>query len=360
MKSTALLAATLVTFVAPAFGSITLGTAETFAVLGASTVTNTGPTQIRGNLGVSPGTAVVGFPPGIMEVGTIHAGDAVAMKAQADLTTAYNTAAAMPCKFDLTGQDLGGLTLTPGVYCFDTSAQLTGALVLDFTDGSKSGFVFQIGTTLTTASNSTVSLANCTKHCVIIWQVGSSATLGTATKFSGDIMAKASIPLSTGVNMCGRALAETGAVTMDTDIVFFMGTLTRPGPAEVTGNGQIAVPSPNSTEPDATGTGTASFALIADPNGRGALFSYLNYVTGLRIYGPIENVEVSAIHPDGSPKIVRFSGACHESLPQCSFAVTVEKANEPGGNDQFGIAITGRLAEVRSPRFISTGQIRFH
>jgi hypothetical protein len=360
MKSKALLAATLVTFVVPAFGAITLGTAETFAVLGASTVTNTGATQIRGNLGVSPGTAVVGFPPGIMEVGTIHAGDAFAARAQADLTTAYNTAAALPCKFNLTGHDLGGLTLTPAVYCFDTSAQLTGALVLDFTHGSKSGFVFQIGSTLTTASNSTVSLANCTKDCYIIWQVGSSATLGTSTKFSGDIMAKASITLTTGVNMCGRALAETGAVTMDADIVFFMGTLTPPGPVMVTGNGQIAIPSPNSTEPDATGTGTASFAFIADPIGKGTFFSYLNYVTGLRIYGLVENVEVIEIHPDGSPKAVRFSGACHESLPQCSFAVTVEKASESGGSDQFGIAITGRLAEARSPRFISIGQIQFH
>jgi Ice-binding-like len=242
MKSLVLLSLTLVSFVAPAFGAITLGTAETFAVLGASTVTNTGATQIRGNLGVSPGTAVVGFPPGVMEVGTIHAGDSVAMQAQADLTTAYNAVAALPCKFNLTGQDLGGLTLTPGVYCFDTSAQLTGALVLDFQGSLKGTFIFQIGSTLTTASNSTVMLANCTRQCAVEWQVGSSATLGTSSKFSGNIMAMASITLTTDVKMCGRALARTGAVTMDTDVVFFMGTLTPPRPAEVTGNGQSGYP----------------------------------------------------------------------------------------------------------------------
>jgi type VI secretion system secreted protein VgrG len=164
-----------------------------------------------------------------MQIGTIHAGDAVALQAQADLTKAYNYAAAMPCDFNLTGEDLGGLTLTPGVYCFDTSAQLTGALALDFQGGSNSSFIFQVGSTLTTASNSVVSLTNCTQRCLVVWQVGSSATLGTSTKFSGDIMAMASITLTTDVNLCGRALALTGAVTMDTDVVFFMGSLTPPG-----------------------------------------------------------------------------------------------------------------------------------
>jgi hypothetical protein len=107
MKSLIPLWLTALTLVVPALGSINLGTAETFAALGASTVTNTGTTKIRGDLGVSPGTAVVGFPPGKMEVGTIHAGDAVAARAQADLTTAYRAAKALPCDFNITGQDLG-------------------------------------------------------------------------------------------------------------------------------------------------------------------------------------------------------------------------------------------------------------
>jgi type VI secretion system secreted protein VgrG len=245
-------------------------------------VTNTGATQIKGNLGVSPGTAVVGFPPGTVEVGTIYAGDAVAAQAQADLTTAYDAFAGLPCKFNLTGHNLGGLTLTPGVYCFDTSAELTGTLVLDFQNSTKSSFVFQIGSTLTTASSSAVSLANCTQHCGIFWQVGSSATLGTSSKFSGNIMAKASITITTDVVMCGRALAETGAVTMDTDIVFFMGSLTPPIEAEVTGNGQVAapaIPGRNPSDPPAIGTGSAKVSVVDYPTGNGIAFGYRNVVT---------------------------------------------------------------------------------
>jgi hypothetical protein len=243
MKRVVILAMTVGLLAASAFGGITLGTAETFAVLGASTVTNTGSTQIRGNLGVAAGTAIVGFPPGLVEIGTIYAGGAVPTQAQADLAVAYNAFARLPCTFNLTGQDLGGLTLTPGVYCFDTSAELTGTLVLDFQGSTKSSFVFQIGSTLTTASSSTVSLSNCTQHCGINWQVGSSATLGTNSKFSGNIMAKASITITTNVVMCGRALAETGAVTMDTDMIFFMGSLTAP-PAEVTVNSSMEAQTP--------------------------------------------------------------------------------------------------------------------
>jgi len=132
-----------------------LGTAGTFAVLAGSTVTNTGPTTVSGDLGVSPGTAVTGFPPGLVS-GVIHAGDAVATQAQTDVTTAYNNAAGQPCNVTLTGQDLGGQTLTPGVYCFASSAQLTGQLTLDDQGNPSSVFIFQIGSTLTTASNASV------------------------------------------------------------------------------------------------------------------------------------------------------------------------------------------------------------
>jgi type VI secretion system secreted protein VgrG len=127
----------------------------------------------------------------------------------------------------MTGKDLGGLTLTPGVYCFESSAQLTGTVVLDFQDGT-SGFLFQIGSTLTTASSSKVTMKNCKAGCPIDWQVGSSATLGTSTHFSGNILAVASITLNTDVYLCGRALAQTGAVTLDTNKIYFMGTLTPP------------------------------------------------------------------------------------------------------------------------------------
>jgi len=205
---------------------IDLGTAGSFSVLAGSTATNTGPTVISadagvgGNLGVSPGTAVTGFPPGIVTPpGTIHAADAVAAQAQSDLTIAYNTAAGRPCDVNLTGTDLGGLTLTSGVYCFSTSAQLTGTVTLNAEGNPDAEFIFQIGSTLTTASNSTVALVNGAQACHVFWQVGSSATLGTGTTFSGTIMALASITANTGADVEGRLLARTGAVTMDSNVI---------------------------------------------------------------------------------------------------------------------------------------------
>ena len=170
-----------------------MGTARNFAVLGASTVTNTGTTSLIGDLGVSPGTSITGFPPGAL-TGTIHAADAVAAQAQVDAATAYNSLAGETCTTNLTGQDLGGLTLRPGVYCFDTSAQLTGTLNLNAAGDPNAVFVFLIGSTLTTASNSAVIVSG-GSPCGVYFQVGSSATLGTGTQFSGNIFALASITI---------------------------------------------------------------------------------------------------------------------------------------------------------------------
>lgn len=195
-----------------------LGSAQAFAVLGGSTVTNTGPTVVTGSLGVWAGSAVTGFGPGVVVGGVIHAGDAVAQLAQTDVTTAYNTLAGMALTQDLTGQDLGGLTLTPGVYFFSSSAFLTGTLTLDAMGDPDALFVFQIGSTLITASNASVQTINGADGCDAYWQVGSSATLGTDTAFQGNILALASITLNTRATiMDGRALARTGAVTMDSN-----------------------------------------------------------------------------------------------------------------------------------------------
>ena len=197
-----------------------LGTAANFAVLGASTVTNIGATIVTGDLGVSPGSAVTGFPPGAV-TGSIYVGVAsTAGPAQADALTAYNDAAGQVCDTNLTGVDLGGMTLTPGVYCFDTSAQLTGDLTLDFLGDSTAAFIFQTGSTLTTASNATVVAINGSPSCSnVTWQIGSSATLGSGTAFFGNILALASVTATTGVSSAGSLYALNGAVTLETNLV---------------------------------------------------------------------------------------------------------------------------------------------
>ncbi len=199
-----------------------LGTASSFAALGASTVTNTGATTLSGDLGVSPGSAITGSGT-IPLTGAIHQTDAVAQLAQADATTAYNNFFNMPCTTDLTGQVLGSAgyaTLVPGVYCFSSSAQLTGSLSLNFLGNSAAMFLFQIGTALTTASASSVTSINGGPGTNVFWQVGSSATLGTTTAFQGTIIADQSISLLTGATiLCGRAIALVGAVTMDNNTI---------------------------------------------------------------------------------------------------------------------------------------------
>jgi type VI secretion system secreted protein VgrG len=225
---------------AKAGGTITLGTAGNFAVLAGSTVTNTGATVINGgDVGVSPGTAITGFPPGtITPPYTTHAGDAVAAQAQSDLTTAYNAAAGLAPTQNLTGQNLGGLTLTPGVYFFSSSAQLTGTLTLDDQGNPNAQFVFQIGSTLTTASNSSVVTINggSMPGCTVFWQVGSSATLGTGSAFEGHILALTSITVTTGANILdGSALARNGAVTLDDNsITNCVSSATVPEPGSLT------------------------------------------------------------------------------------------------------------------------------
>jgi type VI secretion system secreted protein VgrG len=190
-----------------------LGTALNFAVLAGSTITNTGSSVITGDLGLSPGTSVTGFPPGTV-TGAQHVADAAAVQAQNDLVTAYTDAANSPSTSDLSGQDLGNRSLTPGVYKYSSSAQLTGPLTLSG-DGV---FIFQIGSTLTTATNSSVLLSNGAQACAVFWQVGSSATLGTATQFQGNLMALTSITMVTGASIqTGRALARNGALTLDSN-----------------------------------------------------------------------------------------------------------------------------------------------
>lgn len=199
---------------------VVLGTANDFAVLANSTVTNTGTSVIDGGgIGVNVGSAITGFPPGVLTPpNTMHFGDSAYLQARSDLNSAILAIEAMPWTQDLTGQDLGGMTLTPGVYRFSSSAALTGTLTLDFQNDANAEFVFQIGSTLTTASASSVLSIQGGNDDRVFWQVGSSATLGTSTDFKGNILALTSITLTTGATILdGSALALNGAVTLDSN-----------------------------------------------------------------------------------------------------------------------------------------------
>jgi autotransporter-associated beta strand protein len=199
--------------------TIALGAARNVAVLGSSTVTNAGPTTVIGNVALSsPGVSITGFPPGTIVAGSQYIGPGLANDAHTDASTAYAQVAGETLTTDLSGQNLGGMILTPGVYHFGTTAALTGTLNLDTGGNPNAAFHFQIGSTLTTDPASMITLLN-GNTVNIFWQVGTSATIGVGSTFYGNLLADQSITVNSGATINGRAMAINAAVTLSTNTI---------------------------------------------------------------------------------------------------------------------------------------------
>jgi hypothetical protein len=220
--------------------TVGLGSAGSFSVLAGSTVTNTGPTTMFGDLGLAPGSSITGAP---HVLGQTHVDDAVAIGAKNALTTAYNDAASRPTSGSA-GTDLAGQTFLPGVRTASSSLLLSaGAVTLDAQGDPNAVFIFQVGSKLVTGSNTSVSLINGAQACNVFWQIGSSATLGTGTRFVGTVMATATITANTAATIHGRLLAQTGAVNLDTNTI-----TTSNCAADTSGGGEVGATTSGGTE----------------------------------------------------------------------------------------------------------------
>lgn len=246
----------------------TLGNAAPFVVLGGASVTNTGPSVLNGDLGSWPTGTITGFPPGVVN-GTNQGAGTASQLAQQSVTTAANALLAQPCGTTFgVPTDIGGTTRTAGVYCFTSSGAITGTLTLDAGGNANAVFIFITGSTLVTAAGSNVLLINGAQACNVFWRVGSSATLGTTTSFVGNILASTSITITTGATVQGRALAQTGSVTLDSNVLTrsfcAAGTIGAPPPGTI---GAPDVVAPPGTTPPIGGCPVITVAPATIPSG---------------------------------------------------------------------------------------------
>ncbi len=331
--------------------AVGLGTADSFAVLASSTVTNTGPSVITGDVGVGPGPAVTGFPPGIVVGGTIHAADAVAVQARNDLVTAYNDAAGRSSTTAISA-DLAGRTLTPGVYTSATSLGLTGDLILDGAGDPDAVFVFQAGTALNVGAGSRVLFIGGAQPCNVVWQVGSSAAIGAGSAFAGDIVALTSITLTTGATLQGRALARNGAVTLDTNTITkttCAGAASAPT-APTAANTTATTPAGQPVTIVLNGGGPGTYAIVQGP-AHGSL-GPIDQSTGTVVYTPAPGFSgpdtftytVGTVNGISLPGIVRITVAPPGAGGTPGLPGTTPRLRGPTRcvNAPFSVRATGR------------------
>jgi hypothetical protein len=289
---------------------VPLGTANSFAILAGSTITNTGSSTVTGDIGLHPGTEYTGSA-GVTHNGAVHLTDGVALQAKNDLTTAYTNAAGQPVSSTIP-TELGGSILPPGVYDSEAGTfEITGTLTLDAGGDPDAVFIFQMRTSLVTASNSVVALINGAQACNVFWQVGSSATLGTDSVFRGNILALASIDVQNGATIEGRALARNAAVTLDT------ATITRPVCADSTDGGGDDDGGGDGTDDDGTATdGTDTDGTDADgTDADGTADDGATGADGTDAGDTDGTADVDGTDADGTDGVVTAGDAASPGLP---------------------------------------------